>query len=259
MKVVKVLSFRPLDDELTTFYDHVDGVVLEFTNVSIAEVRAHPSAIKQLTHHLREPELTHVVFTSPRSIKIIKSHLEPREFEGLLSRLNALRVYAIGPSTKGSLEEEGIRVSATPEKYSSRSLAVALIKDSAKKVLAIRSEGATSELVEICNSHGVEVLEVRIYSVVPRYSGLRLMDSIDTTKYDYIVFTSKSEVEILHKACTSKGTSLADLLRTSIVVAIGPVTASSLKRYEVGNLIVSEEHTIEGIKKCILKELKRKL
>ena len=67
------------------------------------------------------------------------------------------------------------------------------------------------------------------------------MTQINSGKIDLVTFTSSSTVENFVKACGR------DCLKNLKTAAIGPITAETLKKFEVEPDIVAEEYTIDGL------------
>ena len=193
------------------------------------------------------------VFMSSKAVKLLfDTAKESSKFEQLQLAVANTIVIAVGPKTKTALEEQGIKVSYMPNRYSSVGVGEVFTKLNAvgKKVIVPRSGASTPFLKQLLSKIGLDVLEIHLYDVcafrdTSQWNEFR--DLFSQSKVDGIVFTSASSVraffEIMTKDYDEK--SLLEKLQKTNVVAIGPFTADELKKFEVQNTI-SEVHTVPG-------------
>lgn len=160
---------------------------------------------------------------------------------------------AVGPVTKASLAEHGIRARHMPERtFSSVGVGEVLsaICSEGEKVIVPRSGAATPFLGDLLRKIGLDVLEVRLYDVRaagrgPAWDGFAKM--LSESAVDGIVFTSASSVrgffEIMQKYRERER--LAKELAKTRVVAIGPFTADELAQFGLDSA-VARVHTVAG-------------
>ena len=162
-------------------------------------------------------------------------------------------VIAVGPKTKQSLENFGIKVSYMPNRYSSVGVGEVLTRLNAlgKKVIVPRSGASTPFLKNLLAKIGLDVKEIYLYDVAvikeDTTSWKQFRELFSENKMDGIIFTSASSVraffEILSQYFDNE-TTLQSLEKTH-VVAIGSFTADELEKFKVGNTI-SQVHTVPG-------------
>jgi uroporphyrinogen-III synthase len=161
-------------------------------------------------------------------------------------------VVAVGPKTKLALENEGIRVSYMPNRYSSVGVGEVISRLNAvgKRVVVPRSGASTPFLKNLLEKMGLDVKEIYLYDVcafndTTQWNEFRELFS--KNNIDGIIFTSASSVqaffEIMTKDYDQK--TLLNNLKKLKVVSIGPFTADELKKFQVEN-IVAPVHTISG-------------
>ena len=193
------------------------------------------------------------VFMSSKAVKLLfDTARESSKLEQLQLAIANTIVIAVGPKTKTALEQQGIKVSHMPNRYSSVGVGEVFtrLNPVGKKVIVPRSGASTPFLKELLAKIGLDVLEIHLYDVcafrdTTQWNEFRELFS--QSKVDGIVFTSASSVraffEIMTKDYEEK--TLLDNLQKTRVVAIGPFTADELKKFQVQNTI-SEVHTVPG-------------
>lgn len=161
-------------------------------------------------------------------------------------------VMAVGPKTKAALEEQGIRVSYMPERYSSVGVGELFTKLNAegKKVIVPRSGASTEFLAKLLQKIGLIVKENHLYDV-QAFSDTaqwqQFKEMFSQNKVDGIVFTSASSVRGFFEIM-SEEFERADLLKRLQkiqIVAIGPFTADELKKFDAKPK-VADVHTVPG-------------
>ena len=209
--------------------------------------------VDEFLDSVKEYNPDYSVFMSSKAVKLLfDTAKESSKFEKLQLAVANTIVMAVGPKTKIALEEQGIKVSYMPNRYSSVGVGEVFTKLNAvgKKVIVPRSGASTPFLKELLSKIGIDVLEIHLYDVcafrdTTQWNEFRELFS--QNKIDGIVFTSASSVRAFFEIMTKdhdQNTLLENLKKTR-VVAIGPFTADELKKFEVQNTI-SEVHTVPG-------------
>ncbi len=209
--------------------------------------------VEEFLKHLKQENPDYSVFMSSKAVKLLfdmaKQVSKLQELQ--LAVANTI-VVAVGPKTKTALEDEGIKVSHMPNRYSSVGVGEIFTKLNAvgKKVIVPRSGASTPFLKNLLEKIGLEVNEIHLYDVcafrdTTQWNEFRELFS--QSKIDGIVFTSASSVraffEIMLKDYEEKN--LLNVLQKINVVAIGPFTADELKKFNVEN-ITAQVHTVPG-------------
>jgi len=202
------------------------------------------------------------VFMSSKAVNLlIESSKKISKFDELRLAIANTIVIAVGPKTKDALEQENIKVSYMPDRYSSVGVGEVFTKLNAvgKKVIVPRSSASTPFLKDLLEKIGLEIIELYLYDVcafrdTTQWNEFRTLFSQNSI--DGIIFTSASSVraffEIMEK--DFEHSKLLEHLGTIKVIAIGPFTADELKKFDVQN-IISDVHTVAGSVEVILNEL----
>lgn len=209
--------------------------------------------VDQFLSDVREFQPDYSVFMSSKAVKLLfdvaKSNSKHRELQ--LAIANTM-VVAVGPKTKAALEDEGIRVSYVPKRYSSVGVGELFTRLGAigKKVIVPRSGASTEFLAKLLDKIGLQIKENHLYDVkafsdTTQWSDFK--EKLSNNHIDGIVFTSASSVrgffEIMLQDHTEQD--LLNQLNKTQLVAIGPFTAEEMKKFNV-TPTVADVHTVPG-------------
>ncbi|MDI9644828.1 MAG: uroporphyrinogen-III synthase [Candidatus Verstraetearchaeota archaeon] len=220
----------------------------------IIEPPKDPSRVVNFIGELAEGGFDYVIFTSVNGVRhLVESAESSGTIEELKSGLGRATVVAIGPRTAQELELNGIRVGLVPESYTSEGLVEALgrIGVSGKKIGIPRTSAASPVLKEGLEGMGATVEEVYVYESKAPTDGNaaeRFYKDLASSKIDAIVFGSSLCVTNLFRMLSghAPGEELAGLLNSkTTVVAIGPMTANTLKEMGVEVKVMPTAHTFK--------------
>ncbi|MFC1637073.1 uroporphyrinogen-III synthase, partial [Planctomycetota bacterium] len=186
-----------------------------------------------------------IIFTSGNGVTIFFEALEGlgKDVRVFGSAKNA----AIGSKTAAKLADFGIKADFVPEVFTGRELGKQLIHSTnvrGKKILLLRSQLASNELVEILAGAGAEVDNVALYTAATEKSDpSRLVEAVSSETIDWLTFASPSSVDGFFEQIDG------DLIRASNlkVASIGPVTSERLKQIGIPADITAKEHTLDGL------------
>ena len=210
--------------------------------------------VDEFLESIKQNDPDYSVFMSSKAVKLLfDSAKKISMFEKLQLAVANTTVVAVGPKTKTALENEGIKVSHMPKRFSSVGVGEVFTKLNAvgKKVIVPRSGASTPFLKNLLEKIGLEVNEIHLYNVcafrdTTQWNEFRELFS--QSKIDGIVFTSVSSVkaffEIMLKDYEEKN--LLNILQKINVVAIGSFTADELQKFNVEN-ITAQVHTVPGV------------
>lgn len=193
------------------------------------------------------------VFMSSKAVKLLfdVARTSGKHSQLQLAVANTM-VMAVGPKTKQALENEGIKVSFVPNKFSSVGVGEQFTKLNAegKKVIVPRSGASTEFLAKLLEKIGLIVKENHLYDVQAFSDHTqwdKFKEAFSQNKVDGIVFTSASSVrgffEIMSDDFDQKD--LLKKLQQTQIVAIGPFTADELKKFNAEPKIANV-HTVPG-------------
>jgi uroporphyrinogen III methyltransferase/synthase len=193
---------------------------------------------------------TWIVFTSANGVDGFMERVQA--IGGDLRDLKGVRICTIGPATADRLLQRGIKVDLTPPEYRAEGVVQALRATGSleqQRVLLPRADLARELLAEELRKLGAEVTEVTAYRTVlaeadregePDVYGMLLEKRIDV-----VTFTSASTVRNFARIYGEEVA--ADLLRSTAVACIGPVTAEAADQYGIRTAIMPEQYTIPAL------------
>jgi len=113
-----------------------------------------------------------------------------------------------------------------------------------KKILLLRSELASDELVDVLTQGGAQVRDVSTYTAVPqRGDAAALEEQIRQDRVHWLTFASPSAVRGLFEQL---GPQVVNTGKAK-VASIGPVTSRELAQFGVRIDIEAAEHTVDGM------------
>jgi len=171
--------------------------------------------------------------------------------------IRALRVAAIGPATRKSIEQRGLEVDVMPKEYVAESVVRSLkSKVKGKRVLLVRAKVARDVIPRELRRAGADVHVVEAYETVVPQSSRRKLRAVlrsATTHPHVVTFTSSSTVK---NFVALIGKSRANL-RSVRMASIGPVTSATLRECGLKVHIAAKEFTIPGLVDAIVDSLRR--
>ena len=180
-----------------------------------------------------------IIFTSSNGVE---KFFERLKVHGLDARA-LKKVAAIGSATSEKLLSFGIIADVVPKNFVAESLADALKNFvGGKKILLARAAEARDILPEALKNFGAQVTIAAAYQTLPEK-----FSPLDFDAIDLATFTSSSTVK---NFVAAHG---LDALKKFPTAAIGPITAKTLKNFDVTPAIQAEEFTIGGLVAAIKK------
>ncbi|MDB4973211.1 MAG: Uroporphyrinogen-III methyltransferase [Myxococcaceae bacterium] len=243
----RVLITRPegQSDEMAQALREIGAEALELPTVRIAP----PSDPERLTAHvLAAGEYDWAIFTSVNGVEAFFEVLDRGARDGRV--LGGVQVAAIGPATSAALWKRGIRADVVPSEYRGEAVAEAIFARQpdlrGKRVLIPRAEVAREVLPSLLRARGATVDVIPAYRTLPataeRFAAIRKL--LTERAIDIVAFTSSSTVERLVEGL---GDGASELLRHTVVAAIGPITADSAARLGLPAQIVARDYTARGL------------
>jgi len=172
------------------------------------------------------------------------------------AKLKHLQVAAIGPATQREIEEHGLKVTVTPEKYVAESVVEALKgKMEGKRVLLVRAKVARDVLPVELRKAGAKVDVAEAYEThVPAGAKAKLNRLFvnDTTRPDIVTFTSSSTATNFFSLLEKDH---YHAVREIWLASIGPVTSETLQHLGFKANIQAVEYTMEGLALAIAKHV----
>ncbi|MCH8119938.1 MAG: uroporphyrinogen-III C-methyltransferase [Planctomycetes bacterium] len=186
-----------------------------------------------------------IIFTSGNGVTIFFEALQGLGKDARV--FGSAKIAAIGSRTAAKLSEFGIRADFVPSVFTGKELGIQLISYAnlrGKKVLLLRSQLASNELVEILDKGGAEVQDVAVYTAIEQKSEcVWLIEKISNSRIDWLTFASPSAVNGFFEQIRS------DLINSAKVkvASIGPVTSERLKTLGLSIDLTATDHTLDGL------------
>lgn len=193
-----------------------------------------------------------VIFTSANTVPVFAERLDALGFDG--RALAGTKIAAIGPATAEALRQHlRLRADFVPSEAVAESILAEWpdLELTGKRLLLPRAKEARDILPEKLTERGATVDVLPVYETVTamgdEYSD-RIREGVQNGKIDVITFTSSSTVRNFAQALVGDDTSaLPALIGETLIAAIGPITADTVREFGLTPHIVGEEHTIPGL------------
>ena len=191
-----------------------------------------------------------VVFTSANGVDHFMRRLRTGRRD--IRELKGVRLCAVGPATAERLDRYGLNVDLIPDEHRAEGVVDAMRQTgelSARRVLLPRGDLAREVLPDELRRAGAEVVKVTAYRTVlaggDKDDGPDIYKMLLEQEIDVVTFTSGSAVRNFVKIV---GTEPAvDLLNTTVVAAIGPVTADAARRLGIETNIMPTTYTVPAL------------
>jgi len=170
----------------------------------------------------------------------------------VMNSFNIVRIAAVGPVTAEAARRAGMPVSRVATKHQGLALAEEFSAEFARKrILLPRSNLASSDLPDALRRIGAQVTEIiayRTFAVEPEGEG---QNQFSSGNLEAILFFSPSAVRNFLNWDEAKGSqvlrSMSDLSRKTVVVAVGPVTATALRDAGLRNIVQAQNTTVPAV------------
>lgn len=169
-----------------------------------------------------------------------------------LRALGGVQVCAIGPSTAERLAAGGLKPDVVATEAGSESLGDAIEEHGAvsgRRVLIVRPDHLHSVVGEDLARRGATVTDLVAYRTeaasADSAAAQELYGLLLEGKIDAVTFTNPTAVQRF--AALIGQEQAADLLNTTVVATIGPVTARAATELGVASPLIAEPYTVEGL------------
>lgn len=152
------------------------------------------------------------------------------------------KIAAVGEVTAAKLEKEGFHVDFVPSEYLTATVGKELPPRGANRVLLLRAEGASDEMVRALERRGFRVTSVPIYRT--RFVRTRFRGG-DVDRADVVLLGSPSEVSGLVRRLPPAV--LRSLRLKAVAACIGPVTANAAREAGFRRVLSPRLHTFDAL------------
>jgi uroporphyrinogen III methyltransferase/synthase len=208
----------------------------------------------------RAGEFDWIVFSSANAVEAFVDRLleGPQD----LRSLNGVKLCTVGPATAERLSRHGLKVDLTPLEYRADAVLRELSETSSikgLKVLLPRADIGRDVIADDLRKQGADVTEVIAYRTVvaePEREGEPdIYRMLLERRIDVVTFTSASAVRNFVRALGAEPA--ADLLRTTVVASIGPVTAEAASQSGIETTVMPANYTIPALVAAIVEHFQR--
>lgn len=201
-----------------------------------------------------------IIFSSASAVEAFLARLLAGP--GDLRALCGVRLAAVGSSTSERLARHGLKVDLVPGEYRAEAVLPALAAHGdvrGLRVLLPRADIGREIVGDELRRHGAEVTEVVAYRTVVAEAGREgepdVYRMLLDRRIDVVTFTSPSAVRNFVQALGAEPA--ADLLRTTLVASIGPVTAEAAIQYGIETNIMPAAYTAPALAGAIAAHFER--
>jgi uroporphyrinogen III methyltransferase/synthase len=189
-----------------------------------------------------------IIFASANAVDFFMRRLLA---QGDVRDLHGVRLCTVGPSTASRLHRYGIRVDLTPAEFRADALVEALKATgplTGQRILMPRADIARDRLAEELRAAGAEVTDVVAYRTVA--------GSADSGDYDVYRMLLDRQIDAVTFASASAVRNFvamlgqdqaADLLQSTVVASIGPVTAEAAQQLGIATRVMPARYTIPDL------------
>ncbi len=203
----------------------------------------------------RALEYDWIIFTSRRAVEPFARLLEAAYITPERLRRRGVRICGVGPSTGGALLEVGISPDLLPERFLAESLVDALLGADegngveGTRILFPRAKEGRDVIPEALSAAGARVEVVTAYRTRANPEGAeRLAALLDRGQLDAMTFTASSAVASFASGWRGRHGGELPVWPSRVgVVAIGPITADTLRNESIPVDVVAHPHTLEGV------------
>ncbi len=222
----------------------------EVIEIPTIEIRP-PESYKPLDKALKDIAVYRwLILTSVNGAEAVFDRLEKLGLSA--SALGHLQIAAIGPATQKAIEERGLKVAVTPQKYIAESVVEALRgKTEGKRVLLARAKVARDVLPNELRKAGVALDVVEAYeTVIPAdaKSNLQKIFASVASRPHIVTFTSSSTA---NNFLSLLGPDCQNILKNVALASIGPVTSNTLRTAGFPPTVEAREYTMQGLVNAI--------
>jgi uroporphyrinogen III methyltransferase/synthase len=201
-----------------------------------------------------------IVFASANAVDAFIERLLASPLD--LRALRDARLCAVGAATAARLEHYGLKVDLTPAEYRAEGMLQALSTNgdvTGLKILLPHADIGRNLLAEELRKKGADVTEAVAYRTVITEPGREgepdVYRMLLDRQIDVVTFTSPSAVRNFVQVLGAEPA--ADLLATTLVASIGPVTAEAATQYNIRTTIMPSTYTIRALVTAIVEHFER--
>ena len=187
-------------------------------------------------------------FTSPNGVEAFFDTIADENID--LRIFSKIKFAVIGSSTAEMLKKRGFTADLMPTVFTGTALGEEMRKNipTSERILILRSKRSFAAITDILDFNRNKYEELDIYNT---FSNKELTEELTNNipKLDMMVFASPYSVKSYFDIKNPYR-----LVRSSKLVAIGATTKEMLEKYDVGDILIPEKYTAEGILSLVLSQ-----
>jgi uroporphyrinogen III methyltransferase/synthase len=251
---VLVTRARNQASELAERIDDLGGEPYEFPAIDIRQ----PTDLTTLElldqALLRIEEYDWIMFTSVNGVDYFFLRMKQLGID--IRRMSKAKIAAVGPKTEEALSNRGLMTVALPASFQAAGLLNTVLYElkPGQEVLLPRADLARDDLPDQLKQLGLNVTSVHVYNNVVCSEGIEeLIELLRRGGIHIATFTSSSTVNNVCRLLEEHtGSKAAELLASTKIACIGPVTAKTMISWGLHIDYMAEEATIESLIKAIV-------
>jgi uroporphyrinogen III methyltransferase/synthase len=197
-----------------------------------------------------------IIFSSTNSVDAFIARLLASSRD--LRALHGVRLCAVGPATAERLGAHGLKADLIPAaEFRAEGVVEALTRlesVAGRRVFLPRTDIGRELMADELRRLGAEVVEAVAYRTIPTEPGVDgepdIYRMLLERQLDIVIFTSPSAVRSFTGVIGAEPA--ADLLRPTLVAAIGPVTAEAAARQDIHAAVVPRRSTVPDLVDAIV-------
>lgn len=197
-----------------------------------------------------------VVFASTNAVDAFIERLLAGPLD--LRALHGVTLCAVGVATAERLARHGLKVDLTPSEFRAEQLLKSIAAGGdvrGRRFLLPRADIGREVMADELRKGGADVTEVVAYRTVvaeaEREGEPDIYQMLLERRIDVVTFTSPSAVRNFVNVLGAEPA--ADLLRTTVVASIGPVTAEAASQFQIQTTVMPAEYTARALVDAIVK------
>jgi uroporphyrinogen III methyltransferase / synthase len=203
----------------------------------------------------RVAEFEWIVFASSNAVEAFLDRLLAGARD--LRALRSAKICVVGQATAEQLAKYGLKADLIPAEFRAEAVVPAMAETGpidGARVLLPRADIGRDTIAEDLRKHGADVTEVVAYRTVPaeasRDGEPDVYRMLLERQIDVVTFASPSAVRNFVRLLGDEPA--ADLLQTTVVACIGPVTAEAATQCRVKTHIMPSTYTVPALVKAIV-------
>ncbi len=246
----RIVITRPRSQSLS-FVEEIErlgGKVVEFPTIEIIP----PQSYEPLDNAIQNiGSYDWIIFTSANGVRFFFNRFH--ELQKDIGALKGIRIAAIGPKTAEELEALSLRADVVPAEYRAEAILQELKREEfrGKRILLPRAAQAREILPDTLRERGAELDVIEAYRTVGSESdSAEVRSLLRAGTIDLVTFTSSSTVR--HFAALFPEEDVAELLASTAVGCIGPITRATAEELGIRVDLVAREYTVHGLTQAIV-------